>query len=646
MKLDQKKDIKRLAIYFFYDDDGVVDRYVLHMLDAVKRNCSDLFIVCNGKLNQEGRKLFLQYTPDLLVRENEGYDVGAFQEALEQKGWDEISEYDELILLDYTIMGPVYPFEEMFREMDGRDVDFWGITNSYDKILSGKNISERERLEHRQIQTHFIAVRNALLKGREFKRYWKKLPEIKTLSEAVGYFEGHFTETFRSAGYSWAVYTDCRENDDFVDKPLLMDPVRMIRDHKCPVFQKYTFTADYHEYLLTSAGSQPRELMTYLKNETDYDTGMIWEHIIRVANMATIKHCLGLNYILPKDYSEGPAVNKKVALVIHAYFEDLVDYCYNYALSMPDSSDIYITVGSEKIKKLVEEKFLKGPWNDVKIIMIENIGRDVSALLVGAAPYLQDYDYVCFMHDKKVTQMDMGIKGYVFSERCFQNMLGSKEYVNNILTLFENEPYLGLLCPPPPNHADYYPILSLEWGPNFEATAKVAKRLNLSCKMSPDLEPIAPLGTMFWFRPEAMKVLLDYGWKYSDIPKEPINTDGTVLHAIERIYAFVVQDAGYYCAWGLNDQYARTEWNNLSFMLRNLNIRDLRLYGNNNHYGLINNMDYYYENLQQNNNLPVFATPNVRMLIKESIRKKIPKPIWNAIKKVYIFFGGKKWRYT
>ena len=213
MKLDQKKDIKRLAIYFFYDDDGVVDRYVLHMLDAVKRNCSDLFIVCNGKLNQEGRKLFLQYTPDLLVRENEGYDVGAFQEALEQKGWDEISEYDELILLDYTIMGPVYPFEEMFREMDGRDVDFWGITNSYDKILSGKNISERERLEHRQIQTHFIAVRNALLKGREFKRYWKKLPEIKTLSEAVGYFEGHFTETFRSAGYSWTVYTDCREND-------------------------------------------------------------------------------------------------------------------------------------------------------------------------------------------------------------------------------------------------------------------------------------------------------------------------------------------------------------------------------------------------------------------------------------------------
>ena len=278
--------------------------------------------------------------------------------------------------------------------------------------------------------------------------------------------------------------------------------------------------------------------------------------------------------------------------------------------------------------------------------MIENIGRDVSALLVGAEPYLQDYDYVCFMHDKKVTQMDMGIKGYVFSERCFQNMLGSKEYVNNILTLFENEPYLGLLCPPPPNHADYYPILSLEWGPNFEATAKVAKRLNLSCKMSPDLEPIAPLGTMFWFRPEAMKVLLDYGWKYSDFPKEPIKTDGTVLHAIERIYAFVVQDAGYYCAWGLNDQYARTEWNNLSFMLRNLNIRDLRLYGNNNHYGLINNMDYYYENLQQNNNLPVFATPNVRMLIKESIRKKIPKPIWNAIKKVYIFFGGKKWRYT
>jgi len=42
MKLDQKSDIKRLVIYFFFDADGIVDRYVPYMLEDVKKNCSEL----------------------------------------------------------------------------------------------------------------------------------------------------------------------------------------------------------------------------------------------------------------------------------------------------------------------------------------------------------------------------------------------------------------------------------------------------------------------------------------------------------------------------------------------------------------------------------------------------------------------------
>ncbi|WP_353937923.1 rhamnan synthesis F family protein, partial [Parabacteroides goldsteinii] len=41
----------------------------------------------------------------------------------------------------------------------------------------------------------------------------------------------------------------------------------------------------------------------------------------------------------------------------------------------------------------------------IKVIVVENRGRDVSALLVGCAPYISDYKYVCFVHDKKTTQL-------------------------------------------------------------------------------------------------------------------------------------------------------------------------------------------------------------------------------------------------
>ena len=131
MKLEQKETINRLVIYFFYDADGIVDRYVPYMLEDINKNCSELFVVCNGKLTPEGRKTFLKLTPHLLVRENVGFDVWAYKEALEHYGWEKLAEFDEVVLMNYTIFGPLYPFSEMFEKMNQRDVDFWGITKHH-----------------------------------------------------------------------------------------------------------------------------------------------------------------------------------------------------------------------------------------------------------------------------------------------------------------------------------------------------------------------------------------------------------------------------------------------------------------------------------------------------------------------------------
>ena len=47
--------------------------------------------------------------------------------------------------------------------------------------------------------------------------------------------------------------------------------------------------------------------------------------------------------------------------------------------------------------------------------------------------------------------------------------------------------------------------------------------------------PVAPLGTMFWFRARAMEKLFAREWAYEDFPAEPTGeNDGNILHAIER----------------------------------------------------------------------------------------------------------------
>ncbi len=50
------ENAKRLAIYFFYDRRGIADRYVPYFLDDLKKNVSEIFIVCNGRLQEDSRK--------------------------------------------------------------------------------------------------------------------------------------------------------------------------------------------------------------------------------------------------------------------------------------------------------------------------------------------------------------------------------------------------------------------------------------------------------------------------------------------------------------------------------------------------------------------------------------------------------------
>ena len=89
-------DIKRLFIYFFYDADGIVDRYIPYMLNALKPYSTEIFVVCNGKLSNEGRKIFSNITQKILVRENKGFDVWAYKAAIDSYGWEELRKFDEV----------------------------------------------------------------------------------------------------------------------------------------------------------------------------------------------------------------------------------------------------------------------------------------------------------------------------------------------------------------------------------------------------------------------------------------------------------------------------------------------------------------------------------------------------------------------
>lgn len=565
------QNANRLAIYFFYDRDGIVDDYIPYMLDDLKKNVSEICVVCNGKLDDAGRKKFETYTDNIIVRDNVGFDVWAYKEALNSYGWKKLESYDEVVLMNFTMMGPVYPLADMFQTMASKDLDFWGITQFY---KTDDNPFPTLKMDYipDHIQSHFIAVRNSLLSQKDFREYWDKMPMITGYLDSVSRHEARFTKHFEDIGYKWEVYVDASDYKELSHQPAVAMAKEMVAVKKCPIFKRRSFMQDYNVVLNESCGQEAVELYNYLCEHTDYDMKLFWDNLLRVENIADLKKNLHWNYILSSESAEDKVPSDvRIAIAMHIYFKDLIAECRDYASAMPDGTDFYITTDTEEKKDLICKEFSKICTGKLDVRVVPNCGRDVGPFLVEFREFISDYDYVCHVHDKKAGQARPGTIGTAFAYKCFENVLKSKEYVANIINTFEKNERLGLLAPPPPNHADYFITFGLEWGANFDNTVKLAKDLGIASPMNAKKEPIAPLGSYYWARTDAIKKVFEKEWKYEDFPKEPVADDGTILHAIERIYPFAAQSEGYYSGWVMCDKGAAIELTNLNHMIREIN---------------------------------------------------------------------------
>lgn len=577
MKLN-KNHIRRAVVYSFYDPDGVVDGYVIYFLEEIRKSCDYLIVISNGILPGTEKEKLRQCANRVIERENSGFDIWGYKTGLDYIGWDRVKRFDEIVLCNNTLMGPVCPFSDMFSEMAQKDLDFWGIARHYSIPFDPFGCIEYGYVpEH--IQSYFMVFRESMFNSFDFQEYWNELPLFRGYEEAVGLHEAVFTKKFADKGFVWDTYVDTSDIAYLTDHPILVYPTLLIKEKHCPVFKKRTFFQPYDWVLRYTAGQAAPELMRYLETSTAYPTDFIWDNLLRTCHQADIVRTLALNYTISTEKCSDTAIRiseqKKIILIMHLYYADLIPESYSYACAMPSNADIYITTNTEEKQKLIEKQFSQGDFNHVEVRVIANRGRDVSSLLVGVKDVIMNYDIACFVHDKKSAQVDPGSVGDSFSYLLFSNSLCNKEFVYNVIELFENHPRLGILSPPLPNHGDYYSNLGKEWGmdfENFENSRKLAEELDFRVPLDKNKEAVAPYGTVFWFRPQALSKLYAKDWEYSDFPPEPNKVDGTILHAVERLYPYAAQAAGFHPAIVMSDRFAALEYAALQYYVREYNL--------------------------------------------------------------------------
>lgn len=275
------------------------------------------------------------------------------------------------------------------------------------------------------------------------------------------------------------------------------------------------------------------------------------ENVFDIKKNKNLNFILPLNTLISKKENIG---NEKVLIVMHLFYDALLPEYLKYVNSVPKNITILFTSSNPSIEKCLME-YMTESGRNYKFIKKENQGRDISGLLVACREEIQKYRYVCFLHDKKEKREKTKEDVKTFVKCLWENMIGSQEYIFNIISIFEERPKLGVLFPPESISDNFSYFYENTWYIDFELMQSLAERMQLNCDLDRKKKPLS-LGTVFWARVDALKKLLSIEWKYNDFDEEPLAADGTLSHAIERCFAYVAQDAGYESGIVMTDKFA------------------------------------------------------------------------------------------
>lgn len=232
--------------------------------------------------------------------------------------------------------------------------------------------------------------------------------------------------------------------------------------------------------------------------------------------------------------------NKKIAVLIHVYFTDvLIDKLIPKLKPLNEVADFYFNFvrgqETQEALDLIKDTFKRHTINYTE----QNIGRDVNGQmnnLKSIYTRIKRYDYYLFIHTKKSVHLkkEMG-------EAWLQNLtsiIDSEKTINTILNNFETQPKLGMVC----NEKCKTNLMTINKH-NVDVLSK-------GFCLPDDIEFWFCAGTMFWVRSKIFDTFYSHPEMIPAVQgifrEENGAIDGEAHHAMERIYGKQVYALGYY----------------------------------------------------------------------------------------------------
>jgi Lipopolysaccharide biosynthesis protein len=191
--MNRLDNVKRLCLFAHFDKDNIVDEYVLFYLRDIRKVADKVVFVSTSSLNSETISRLKNICDSVIIRKNEGYDFASWQTALKS---ETLKDFDELILCNDSVYGPLFPLEQVFSEMEGEKCDFWGMTGNYDIAY--------------HVQSYFLVFRKTILVSSVFQKFWESMEIQLSKDKVIKLCEIGISQTLLNAGFKASTYVRYR----------------------------------------------------------------------------------------------------------------------------------------------------------------------------------------------------------------------------------------------------------------------------------------------------------------------------------------------------------------------------------------------------------------------------------------------------
>ncbi len=206
---------RRLAILQQFDPKGGVPFYIREHLKGLRPVAERIVLVSNSAIAAQDRRAAEEICDAVIERGNSGWDFAGWRDALAQEDMD---AWDEVILTNSSVVGPLYPLAPIFAEMETRNVDFWGM------VLS--------RQIRRHLQSYFFVFTSPVIRSRQWRAFWQGVEDLEDKEKVIGRYEAGLTRALAKGGFTYAA---------FMPDPAFLNRIRMVEVERLGMGVKIPF---------------------------------------------------------------------------------------------------------------------------------------------------------------------------------------------------------------------------------------------------------------------------------------------------------------------------------------------------------------------------------------------------------------------